>query len=195
MTVTNGRVLVAGYALELAELRYADGGWASRSLGTLPGPGKCAVTSGVSFFACKDGSVVRVTENDELEVVHHRPAGRARLGTDGERLAVCDDDGTLSLLTFAGTAEVVHREGDKLRGAVLADLDPSIPDPELATAGYERRLTILTRSEARWLATPVLRETDKFHGLASGDLDGDGDHELVACGYSGRLIVVERHVR
>jgi len=103
--------------------------------------------------------------------------------------------GEIRSTTRAVVLYTLDHQGDKLRGAVLADLDPQVPGPEVATVGYERRLTILHREGERWKPTPVLRESEKFHGLAAGDLDGDGDQELVACGYSGRLIVIDRHPR
>ena len=71
-------------------------------------------------------------------------AGQSRLGFAGGQLIAARDDGVLAVFALPadlgtvgpGTGREIHRETQKLRGAVLADLDPASPGLEAATAGY-----------------------------------------------------------
>jgi hypothetical protein len=122
-------------------------------------------------------------------------APQARLGRGEKDVVVACDDGSLRLATPDGPV-VIHQEGQKLRGAVLRDLDPAYPGEEAATVGYEKKLTVLYRgSDPRkpWAPVILWRDTEKFHHLAVGELRADSPGpELVAVGYSGRVIVAER---
>jgi len=159
----------------------------------LPGAGKSAVPTPLGIVvACTDGSLVVVAPDGEGFVTRafdRREAGRARLGTGDGRLIACDDDGTLSIVAEGGRTEI-HRERTKLRGAVLADLDPASPGLEAATAGYSGWVTVLYPEGDGWKARPIFRDTDRLHHLAAGDLDGSPGDELVTCGFSGRLVVI-----
>jgi hypothetical protein len=157
----------------------------------LPGPAKSAVPyRGGVAVACKDGSIVHVTKGAgewQASLLDKAPAGQARIGTDGSRLIVSRDDGVLAILEGAKRTEI-HVESSKLRGAVLADLDPNIPGLEAATAGYEKTVTVISASGAPEI---VHAEEDRFHHLAAGELPSAG-LSLAACGYSGRVVVISR---
>ena len=115
---------------------------------------------------------------------------------EGEKLfLVACDDGSLQLSTPDGP-EVIHKEASKLRGAVLADIDPLVEGIEAATAGYGKAITLLyppVRPETTWKAVTLWRDTNKIHHLAGGEILSEGlGLELVAVGYSGRVIVCAR---
>jgi len=141
-------------------------------------------------------------------VLHRREAGRARLGrsADGSRVVCADDDGRLYVLPAPDSgpgsrsrsgdaelvhAELVHAESAKLRGAVLADLDPAVPGDEAATTGYSGRVTIAYRRAggSGWVTRPLFADLLGFHHLAVGELDGNPGLDLAAAGLSGRLLV------
>ena len=61
-----------------------------------------------------------------------------------------------------------------------------------ATAGYGKTVTVLRRSGDAWTPLVVLADRDRFHHLAAGNVDSDPEPELVACGFSGRVFVIER---
>ena len=188
-------VLLVGYS-QLATLVYEHAGaWQVETIAKLPGPGKNAVAwNGGAAIACSDGSLVFVAPGEDewtSTVIGRSSAGWARLGTDGERLVAARDDGALFLFQADGSSEIVHQENEKLRGAVLADLDPSNDEAELATAGYEMRATVLTPSAAGWTPETVYTDDARFHHATCAELDGIGQ-ALFVCGYSGRVTAIWR---
>ena len=192
-----GAAFVAGYANEVHRLQRTGEGWSAERVATLPGAGKAAVSTPAGVVvACTDGSLVLVARRGaawEARTIDRRESGRARLGTDGAgAILASDDDGTLSLVRLeGGERRVLHRSTDKLRGAVLADLDPSRPGLEAATAGYSREVVVLHAAEPVWRASVPFVDAERLHHLAAGNLDGDPAAELVACGYSGLLVLLD----
>jgi hypothetical protein len=188
-----GGAFVTGYSRKAHLLSKSGPNWVAEKVADLPGAGKAAVsTPKGALFACTDGSLVRADKTDSgwsSEVADKRDSGRSRLGVQGDRIIVCDDDGTLSIVGPEGREEI-YSEPSKLRGAVLCDWDPSFPGVEAATAGYEKKITILYKQNDVWIPSPLFHDTGKFHHLAAGDLDGSPGMELAACGYSGKVVVI-----
>lgn len=134
----------------------------------------------------------KTAEGWSSAILDEAPAGLARLGTDGARVVAARDDGSLGLLA-AGRRTDIYREEAKLRGAVLADLDPSAAGLEAATGGYRNKLVVLYEEKGGWRAETVFVDTDAIHHVAAGELLDEGPGaELVACGHSRRVVVVRR---
>ena len=194
--VFEGAVFVAGYDRQVHRLTRGASGWDAELVGELPGAGKNALAAlGGVVVACTDGSVVRFKREGSgwaRQILDQRPGGRSRLGVHGDQLVVSDDDGTLSILE-QGQRREIYGSSAKLRGAVLADLDPDHPGLEAATAGYSREVKILLSLDpaAPDILTPFV-DSDRIHHLTVGNVDGDPDLELVACGYSGLVVVLDR---
>jgi hypothetical protein len=132
------------------------------------------------------------TEGGEwrMDVLDRAGAGQSRIGTDGRRILAARDDGSLGLWAD-GERTDIYREGMKLRGAVLADVDPDAPGVEAATAGYEKKMTVLYPEGDAWRPVTVFTDEGRFHHLAAGELLERGRGlELVGCGYSKRVVVV-----
>lgn len=212
-------IVVVGFSKRVTILAKVHGKWSKLDDAPLPAPGKAvASVAGRLFVANTSDSIAgyeptAVTETvsegeSEVEVKRVRWPGRvadahlvelgaaqARLGVGGDLLLVACDDGRLQLLTPDGPF-CIYEEDAKLRGAVLADLDPLVEGDEAATAGYRKTMTILYRGDdwrKPWTPVTLWRDTDRFHHLAAGELwDGGLGLELVAVGYSGRVVVAAR---
>lgn len=196
-------ILVAGYTRRANLIGTDDGSnWQSTELATLPGDGKSVAAlpgpdgGAHAAVGCADGTLLHLSPDNAgtwtARVMETAGTSQARLTAGPARgsILASRNDGTLVLVTDTGT-ELIHTEPDRLRGAVCADIDPDSDGPELATAGYGATVTVLTRAETGWTATEVARDSDRFHHLTSGALPGH-DVALVACGYSGRVILVHR---
>lgn len=193
--VVDGKAWVSGYSKQVHLLERQGGAWKATRVGELPGPGRSAVPlqDGVAF-ACRDGSLALVRRDGpgwKVEVVDRREAGRSRIGAFGDNLVAADDDGALALVTGGARLEL-FRSSDKLRGAVLADLDPAVAGPEAATAGYDGAVVVLRKQGDAWQPEVVAREKGRFHGLACGPIAGSEGPSLAAASRSGRLVVVRR---
>ncbi len=192
--------LLVGFTNTAILLSFDDGAFSTRVVADLPGAGKNAVAhAGGAAVACNDGSVVLVAADGggtfSASVLERAPAGAARIGAADGTLVVAYDDGSLGLLRD-GAREVIHDEPQKLRGAVLADLDPDVPGLEVATGGYGATVSLLERRDGAWTAKVVHRDDAKIHHVAAGDVSPRGEGlELVACGYSGKVFVIGAGVR
>jgi hypothetical protein len=189
-------VLVTGYAMEIVILQEEAGAWTSTRAAELDGAGKHAVIyQGGAAVPCMDGSLVRVWREGDAwknEVIARSESGWSRIGSDGVRLVVARDDGGVALVE-EGKARDIYKEGMKMRGAVIGDFDPSSDGLEIATAGYERKLSLLYPAGAGWRPQALFQDTGRFHHVASGELVPEAPGpEIVTCGYSGRLVVVGR---
>jgi len=190
-------ILLVGFSNRATMLFLEAGAWISETAADLGSAGKTAVTyRGGAAVACNAGTVVHVRRRAngswQSEILDQAKAGQSRIGTDGRRLLAARDDGSLGLIGEAGRRDI-HKEGQKLRGAVLADLDPAAPGLEAATAGYEGTITVLYPKGDAWRAEIVFRDTGRFHHLVAGELLAAGKGpELAGCGYSRRLTVVAR---
>lgn len=171
------------------------------------GNAKGACLTGAGFvLASDDGHAYRYERRggawDNVSTANHG-AALARITGYGERdYAVCANDGTFQLSQQREgqvSTTYLHRTDNRLRGAVLADVDPAHPGTEACTAGYDGyiRVVRLHRQgvDGRGIESimtskrPVARDTAKIHHLAAGFFDGIGT-ALVSCGYSGQVLVV-----
>ncbi|MHC4515394.1 MAG: hypothetical protein ACYTGW_16630 [Planctomycetota bacterium] len=193
--ITGQGIFVIGFSNKVFQIRRSGDGFDARPVADLPGAGKtCVATKDGIAIACNDGSLVLLSGTDgtfAARVLDKRSQGRARVGTDGHRVVVADDDGTLSLVSADGR-EQIHKEDMKLRGAVLADLDPETPGLEAACAGYAKKITVLSRQSGGWRKAFEHQEPGRLHHLIAADLDGRPGLELAACGFAGRLVVLSR---
>jgi len=195
-THDGGEVLVAGFSGRATVLARTAEGWKATGVATLEGNGKSAVfVAGVAAVGTSAGVLLGIERDGEgwkTEVLDRAPAGQSRLGTDGKHILSARDDGVLALILPDGQREI-HREDRKLRGAVLADLDPETPGCEAATCGYSGRLTVRRYGkEGQWKEV-LHEERSPLHHLAGGELPACGEGVELACAsHSGRLIVAWR---
>ena len=187
-------VLVAGYSGKSWILRRSTDGWDATSMARFEGQAKSATPfRDGAAIATTAGQVVLVRDVGAAEwsatVLAGFESGQARITSRGADVLVCGNGGELHLVGVDGS-RLLHREDDRLRGAVIADLDPTRAGVEYATAGYSGDITVvaLGPGDAETVTTVVGHDTDRIHHLAAGELAGRGT-VLVACGYSGRVVV------
>jgi hypothetical protein len=221
-------ILLAGYGRKLFMISRTDGGRRVETVAELPGAAKdMSAAVGKAVIACDDGSVIEIThagtsQDGAARFIDRRllridvPLARIALheGTDGrgEEVLVCGNDGELRLLHDGPGEEMGERifmSRQRLRGAVIAEVEPARPGPEYATAGYDGKIWVVHRTKKKeWVATAVGEDSDRLHHLAAGrigparwgtlqsgegiDERPQGEFSLVACGYSGRVLVVRR---
>lgn len=186
-------VLLTGFSERAHCLDYGPEGVRVQEAGVLGGAGKNAVAhAGGAAIPCRDGAVVLVRKEDEgwsTQVLDRVEAGQARIASDGERLLVARDDGALALIE-GGARQELLREEAKLRGAVLADIDPYVDGLEAATVGYSGNVTVLYLEKGTWTPFVVHTASDSLHHLTAADLVPGGAAELLTCGYDGNVLLL-----
>ncbi len=201
-------LVLAGFSGRVHVLHREGEELLSESLGPLPGNAKgAAVGLGGVVLACDDGSLCAMRRGDagwQLETLEQFTAPLARVAARSNMALVCANDGRLYLLDDEGLQSIVVSE-DRLRGAAIVDMLAESPGDELATAGYDGLIRILSIQRASGSmqtlgvqagdpivnTTVVGRDENRLHHLAAGSLGGLGTC-LVTCGYSGRVLVVGR---
>jgi hypothetical protein len=185
-------VLVVGFSGKATMLfREGDTWGAETAAADLGGAGKNAVAfRGGAVVASTGGTLLHLHKGPDgwsSAVLDRAPAGQARVGTDGERVLAARDDGALGLVA-GGARTDIHKAPKKLRGAVLADLDPTAEGLEAATAGYDAKVVVLYPGEGGWRAVTAFEDAGALHHLSFGELPGGP--ALVTCGFSRRVTVL-----
>jgi hypothetical protein len=186
-------VLLVGYDRKAAVASRGAGGWRTLGEVALGSEGKTAIPYGAgAVVACVGGTLEVVERKDgawRTRVLATLPAGAARMARDGNKVLVACDDGALRLVDGANVT-VLHQEGQKLRGAVFGEFDGDRPGLEAATGGYAGVVTLLRPGGPT--PTQTLAEgAGRLHHLALFPLpDATRRHALLACGYSGRLLLL-----
>ena len=178
------------------------------------GNAKGLVLTGMGFaMACDDGQTVEFVATDSgyshrSPVPHGSPL--ARIAYDPEvGVLVYNNDGFLRVFPLGDrpSSKVLERAKQRLRGAVLVDIDPNNQGKEACSVGYDGfvRIVGLNRVETKQLDLPgqpvsegwdgdlryVARDSAKLHHLAAANIDGLGTC-LVSCGYSGDVLLIHR---
>lgn len=197
-------VVVTGFSRKTTMLTRDAGAWQARSSKVLAGAGKnVLMLAGIALVANTSNTLVGLEvlgagepprESQRLAL----GASTARVGRGADHIVAACDDGSLRLTDFHEVA-VIHQEEQRLRGAVLGDLDPVVEGEEAATVGYGKELTVLYRGadwREPWTPVTLWRDTGALHHLAAGELRAESPGpELVAVGYSGNVIVTSRGSR
>ena len=131
---------------------------------------------------------------------HHQTVYADRLGqsriTAGDLGVLIGSDGGQVTLAQRKEGrwqtECLGRDSAKIRGVVLADLDPACPGPEAYACGYSGRVTQYVRtSDVSWEARIIHSQPRPLHHLVAGDFDPrHPGPELVTCGHGGLLIAL-----
>ena len=194
-------LVVAGFSRQVHLIVLEDGSFSSTSIADLSGNAKgVAIGPDGIVVACDDGSLIRIFKGPagwtSIQLAQFStPLARVDVRPEDGAILVCANDGRLRLIQGRDTYVLAGWE-KRLRGAVFTDVDPRHDGDEMATVGYDGLIYVVTRDrdaesqEYVVTSTPVGRDSDRFHHLAAGAIRGLG-HVLVACGYSGRVIVVD----
>lgn len=146
------------------------------------------------LVACEDGKLLVVDPSGDGSAYLRLKSddALARVAHAEDHILVCDNGGRLfrGMLGSDAAMEVIHDSSDRLRGAVLADLDPEDEGLEVATAGYDGRILVFEEldTDEREMEVAAI-DAGRFHHLTSGTL-ADYGTVLVGCGYGGRVLVV-----
>ena len=193
------QIVTVGFSDNAVVLDRVEGkGWVPIQTLPLGSPGKCVIPFDFgAAVECAGGPVKHVKRHDgamQVKDIWRGTAGAARLGTAGWGLLVACDDGKL-VLVETGEGEqgawTIYQESQKLRGAALRKPDEDAW--QAATAGYEKKVTLFRAARDGFEPVVVYEDGAKFHHLAADDLLPDRPgHELVACGYSGKVVLISR---
>lgn len=183
-------VLVTGYTHKAHLLGRGESGWSKLGEVDIGAEGKgVAVGLGGAVCVNADGSMVEVVKQQggwARRELGRFPHPLARVTANPREVVFCGNGGVLRRYSMGETRELFRAE-DRLRGAVIADVDPNAAGPEICTASYTGEIVVI----AGGVDKVVGRDDDKIHHLCVADLPALGKC-LVACGYSGRVLVFQR---
>jgi hypothetical protein len=154
---------------------------------------------GMEVLVCgSDGNVVALWEGKLgwcHEVVFSDRAGQSRIAHRGSKLLSGGDMGKVTLIRRENRQwqpEFVARDTGKIRGTVIADLDPAHAGVELYVCGYSRNVSQIVQDEnGLWRSRTIFVAERPLHHLVAGDIDpSHSGEELITCGHEGKLIAL-----
>ncbi len=91
------------------------------------------------------------------------------------------------------STELIYVGEQGLRGCAAGrfDADPTVET--VALFGYSKQVELLSKRGGSWQVETLFVDRDKGHWITRGEFDGrNGTDELVATGYSGRVVLLAR---
>lgn len=119
--------------------------------------------------------------------------GQSRITCGEGGVLVGGDGGKVTLMRRREgrwQSEFLGRDTAKIRGVVLADIDPRVPGVEAYACGYSGNVTQYTQTSAGfWRSRVLYSDPRSLHHLLVGEFDARHEGvELVTCGHGGRVI-------
>lgn len=184
----------------------ADGAFETAFLGELPGRVREALVlpDGRIATVSRDGHLrlVSLTRSGlRSEVLHEESMGMGRIARRDDAgptvLYLTLDDGRVLRLEESSngwTSETIYAGAQGPRGLVSGRFTEDPADECVAVFGYSGRVQLLTRrADGPWSVETIFSDRDRGHWLEAAELDGrNGTDELVASGYSGRIVLIAR---
>jgi hypothetical protein len=129
------------------------------------------------------------------ETVFVDRAGQSRVTVGPLGVLLAGDDGKVNLATRGDgrwLADCLGRDTAKMRGVVLADLDPRYDGVEAYACGYSGKVTQFVRvANSYWQANVLLTDPRALHHLVAGEFDPEhSGPEMLTAGHSGKLYVL-----
>jgi len=88
---------------------------------------------------------------------------------------------------------VIYHGPQGPRGIAAGYFDENHQVETIAIFGYSKKVELLSRRGDGWQVETLFEDRDKGHWLAAAELDGrNNTHELLATGYSGRIVLLTR---
>lgn len=199
-------IVACGFNHRVTLLHLGENGWSPETIYVANNRLKIALAAdvlperaGLEALVCgSDGNVVALWENKlgwRHRLVFSDPVGQSRIATGELGILVGGDKGKVTLCRRQGdqwSHEFLARDTAKIRGVVIADVDPEHPGEELYACGYSRKVFQLVRDDSGYWESKVLYTAERpLHHLAAGEFDPTHPGpELVTCGHGGRLIAL-----
>ena len=152
--------------------------------------------AGLEALVCgADGKVMVLWENKlgwRHRLLFSDPVGQSRIAIGELGILVGGDKGKVTLCQRQGdqwSHEFLARDTAKIRGVVIADLDPDHPGEEQYACGYSGKVIQLVRGDrGYWKSRVVFTAERPLHHLVAGEFDPTHPGpELLTCGHGGRL--------
>ncbi len=137
------------------------------------------------------------------KTIYRAPMGKGRIAmkphAPGEPVVLytTHDDGRIlrheEASDGAWRTETIYLGPQGPRGIAAGTFGKSAAEETVAVFGYSKTVELLARGPNGWIAETLFEDLDKGHWLAAAELDGrNGTRELLASGYSGRIVLLAR---
>ena len=103
--------------------------------------------------------------------------------------------GQVEMISGSGnhwTATRIHTDGFMVHGITTGDFDPDHPGNEVVIGTFGYNMTELAWTDGKWVETHMMSANHKVRTVVVGDIDNDGQNEVLAVSKDGNCYMVKK---